>query len=305
MGQLKIGIPRSIHYFEFKDKWKNFFEYLGCKVVISPPTNKEILNDGIRLSTDEMCLSLKLYLGHINYLKDKCDYVVIPRIDKYDLENQTCTNFLALYDIVNNLFDINILNYNIDYDTNDSEEKGFYKMGRELGFNIIKIKKAYNYACNVSKKIDIEKCNHSLKNLKGKNTRILIVSHSYVIHDEYIGSPIVKILKKLGADIIYSDELSSNFTNELSSKLSSTLYWKYSRDQIGVIELIKNKIDGIIFLTSFPCGLDSLVNELVIRKINIPCINIVLDDLDALAGIETRLESFMDILEGYLWKEKN
>ena len=71
------------------------------------------------------------------------------------------------------------------------------------------------------------------------------------------------------------------------------------------IEYAKDKIDGIIFISSFPCGPDSLVNELVIRKIKIPCINIVLDDLDALAGIETRLESFMDILEGSLWKRKN
>ena len=303
MGQLKIGIPRSIHYYEFKDKWVSFFEYLGCKVIISPPTNKQIMDDGIKYSNDEMCLSLKMYLGHINYLKDKCDYIVIPRIDMYDIQNQTCTNFLALYDIVNNLFDVNILNYNID--CKQTEEKGFYKMGRQLGYNIFKIKKAYEHALKVSEKISNERYNNSLKKLKNKNIRILLVSHSYVIHDQYIGAPIVKILNNMGADVIYSDELANEFTNKLSDKLSNTLYWKYSRDNIGVIEMYKKKIDGIIFLTSFPCGLDSLVNELVIRKIKIPCINIVLDDLDALAGIETRLESFMDILEGSLWKRKN
>ena len=298
MGQLKIGIPRSIHYFEFKDKWKYFFESLGCKVIISPPTNKEILNNGIKYANDEMCLSLKLYLGHIDYLKDKCDYIIIPRIDRYDLYNQTCTNFLALYDIVNNLFNVNILNYNINYDVGETEEKGFYKMGRELGFSIFKIKKAYKNACILSEKIKLERNNHSMNYLTSKNIRILLVSHSYISHDEYFGTQVVRILKKLGVDVIYSDELSSIFTNELSSNLSNTLYWKYSRDQIGVIEMIKKKIDGVIFLTSFPFGLDSLVNELVIRKIKLPCIDIVIDDLDALAGIETRLESFIDILEG-------
>ncbi|MBQ9181265.1 MAG: hypothetical protein IJ134_01315 [Bacilli bacterium] len=298
MGQLKIGIPRSIHYFEFKDKWEAFFNYLGCKVVTSPPTNKEILQNGINYSNDEMCLSLKLYLGHVNYLKDKCDYIIVPRIDNYDINNQTCTNFLALYDIVNNIFDIKILNYNIDYENNETEKKGFYKMGRMLKFNYFKIKKAYDYACNIDNKVKHDRNKHSLKKLKGKNLRILIVSHSYIIHDQYLGVPIVKCLEKLGADVIYSDELATQFTNQLSSSLSNTLYWKYSRDQIGVIELVKKKIDGVIFLTSFPCGLDSLVNELVIRKIKLPCINIVIDDLDSLTGIETRLESFIDILEG-------
>ena len=38
-----------------------------------------------------MCLSLKNYIGHVAYLKDKCDYILIPRIDNYGIENQTCT----------------------------------------------------------------------------------------------------------------------------------------------------------------------------------------------------------------------
>ena len=42
--------------------------------------------------------------------------------------------------------------------------------------------------------------------------------------------------------------------------------------------------------------LDSLVNEVVIRKLDKKCLNIVVDDMDAFAGIETRLESFVDIL---------
>ena len=58
-----------------------------------------------------------------------------------------------------------------------------------------------------------------------------------------------------------------------------------------------DKIDGVVFLSSFPCGPDSLVNELVIRRINKPYINLIIDDLDSLTGIETRLESFIDILE--------
>ena len=110
---MTIGIPRSMFYYYFSDKWKYFFEHLNIKTIISPKTNREILDNGIKLSNDEMCLSLKSYIGHVNYLKDKCDFVLIPRIDNYGYENQTCTNFLAVYDIINNIFNINILDYNI------------------------------------------------------------------------------------------------------------------------------------------------------------------------------------------------
>ena len=56
------------------------------------------------------------------------------------------------------------------------------------------------------------------------------------------------------------------------------------------------KLVPIIFLSVFPCGLDSLVNEVVIRKVKCKCLNLVIDDMDGFAGIETRLESFVDIV---------
>ena len=55
-------------------------------------------------------------------------------------------------------------------------------------------------------------------------------------------------------------------------------------------------LKGIIFFSSFPCALDSLVNEYIIRKIDKPYLNIIIDNIDSLTGIETRIESFMDIV---------
>ena len=38
---------------------------------------------GKKYSIDESCLSSKIYLGHVASLKNKCDYILIPRIDNY------------------------------------------------------------------------------------------------------------------------------------------------------------------------------------------------------------------------------
>ena len=110
----KVGIPRSLFYYYYSNVWQDFLDYLKIPYVISPETNQDIINRGMKISNDEMCLSLKNYLGHIDYLKDKCDYILVPRISNFKKDNQTCTNFWAAYDIVKNLFDINILHYNID-----------------------------------------------------------------------------------------------------------------------------------------------------------------------------------------------
>ena len=297
MDKIKIGIPRALHFYYFNNLWINFFENIGLDVVISPPTNREIIDLGIKYSCDEMCLALKVYLGHIAYLKDKCDYILVPRIDKYDVNNQTCTNFLAIYDIVNNIFNVNLLNYNVDVKRKENDFVGLVEIANNLGISISEAIRAYNKALSEANNIKERDIIINRKKLDNTNIKILMVGHPYILYDQYFGIPIVKMLKKQNIEIIYSDKFDSKKSNELSSKISNTLYWKYNREELGAIELAKDKIDGVIFISSFPCGPDSLANELAMRKISKPYLNLIIDDIDSLTGIETRIESFIDILD--------
>ena len=101
------------------------------------------------------------------------------------------------------------------------------------------------------------------------------------------------MLEELKVEVIHSDLF---YSDKEYKKYADGLYWKYSKDVISSIVKCIDKIDGIIFLSSFPCGLDSLVNELVLRKLEKPYINIIIDDIESLGGIETRIESFIDII---------
>lgn len=296
MDKIKIGIPRALHYYYYGNLWKNFFENIDCEVVISPTTNREIINNGIKYANDEMCLALKIYLGHVAYLKDKCDYILVPRIDKYDVSNQTCTNFLAIYDIVNNLFNCKLLNYNIDVKRKETDFVGLVEIGKFLRVSTSNAIRGYNKALERTNIIKTKDIIINTKKLESNNTKILIVSHPYIMYDQYFGMPIIKMLKNAGIEIIYSDKFDTSKTNELAKNISNTLYWKFNREELGAIELVKNKIDGVIFMSSFPCGPDSLANELAMRRIKLPYLNIIIDDIDSLTGIETRIESFIDIL---------
>ena len=141
------------------------------------------------------------------------------------------------------------------------------------------------------------KIKKNIKALENDGLKVLLVSHSYNTYDAYIGKQITDYLEEMGVTIIYSDMFDDKETNKLAYKLSDTIYFKYSKDNIGSIKLVQDKIDGIIFLSAFPCGLDSLVNELVMRKINKPYLNLIMDESYSLTGIKTRIESFVDILE--------
>ena len=290
---MKIGIPRSFHYYYFKDLWITFFENLNIDVVISPETNKEIIDLGLKYSTDEMCLSLKNYIGHIAYLKDKCDYILIPRIDNYGINNQTCTNFLAIYDIISNLFNIKILNYNINLRNKETELNGFIHIGKILNINKSSVIKAYKSTKEEEERVKNLNIKNNIDKLKSKKLKILLIGHQYNIQDKLIGKPIINMLNDMDVQIINSSMFPKN---DEYKKYTKGLYWKYNKENMYGLKYI-DKINGIIFLSSFPCGPDSLVNELVMRKINIPYINLIIDDISFNGGIETRLESFIDIVK--------
>ena len=68
---------------------------------------------------------------------------------------------------------------------------------------------------------------------------------------------------------------------------------------IGSLYYYKHQIDGIIFISTYPCGIDSLVNNLAILKNSeIPILTLVIDENITDLSLETKLESFIDIING-------
>lgn len=299
-----IGIPRALLYYYDKDLWLEFIKYLGYTPIISDYSNKKILEDGTKIAPDEACLSLKLYLGHIINLQNKCDYILVPRLYSIRKNEQVCTNFNCLYDLVNNLFNIEILNYNIDLEEKENRLMAFLKLGETLGDSYIKSYKAYKYAekINLMKRRKQEQEQEEV--LKSSNLKILLAGHPYNLYDELIGKSITKYLKENNISIIYSNKIEHLKVDNECKKLSSDIHWTHSKEVIASVNYYKDKVDGIIIISSFPCGPDSLSNELISLKVkNIPVMTLIFEDLNSEVGVITRLESFIDILKNL--KEEN
>lgn len=290
-------------YYRYKVLWETFFKELGCDIITSEETNRKILKDGINFSIDESCLPAKIFMGHVYSLIGKCEHILIPRIVSYGNNNDVCVKFNAFYDIVRNTFEnVNILNYNINTQKGENELRGFIKMGKTLGKSYLDSLIAYKKAKKakeaqiISEKRKSETQEEALVN--SDKMKILIVSHPYNTYDRLIGYPIIQYIKKLGGLPIYADVVDKKQSLEKSKEVSLSLCWMFNKELIGAIKLLEDKIDGIILLTTFPCSPDSLVNELIIRKSKkVPTINIIVDELQGEAGVQTRIESFMDIIQ--------
>lgn len=300
---MKVGLPKAMITYEYPVLYTKFFELLGIEVVFSEDTNTKILNDGIKYSASETCLANKIYLGHVANLverkdKEKIDYIFIPRVAFFDKKETVCVKFYALYDICKNTFDAKFITLNVDYSCKETEFKAFVSLGIRLGFKFSKSVMAYVRAKKAQDEYNKKEYNTQVKKLLN-NKNILVVAHPYIEHDKYIGYPVIKYLKDNEYNVIYSDVNKGILkSSDEYKKLSKMLYWKYNKNLLNGIMEYSDKVKGIIFISTFPCGPDAMVNDLVIRKIkNKPILNLVIDEQDASAGLYTRLESFVDILE--------
>lgn len=294
-----VGIPRAMLFYRYNILWQAFFSGLGVNILISPETNKEILENGIKFSVDESCLPAKIFMGHVHFLLGKCDCILIPCIENYGANDKLCVKFNALSDIVKNTFKADILDYHVNIKEGLTEKKAFIKMGKSLGFSFFKTNKAYKNACIIYEKHlqeQNQKANELISQDNGKS-KILVVAHPYIMEDKFAGLLVTKLITDFGGEPVPAHLFDRSKSLIASQSLSRSLYWHHSKELIGALQLNLTNIDGIVFLTAFPCGPDSLVNELMMRKIkNIPKINIILDELQSQAGLETRIESFMDII---------
>lgn len=297
---MTIGIPKAFLYYRYRVLWETFFENLNIETVTSPNTNREILRRGMMYAIDEACLSSKIYLGHVDALIDKCDYIFVPRISNFGTREILCTKFYALYDIVANTFrdrNIKLLDYNIDARKSENEMSAFLSLGKALGKRKPYVFLSYMMAKQAEKMDHDEALRRQNLLFLQNGLKVLVVGHGYNVYDPLIGEPVMETLKSLDVTPIIADIADRKKARDLANQFSDTLPWIYNKELVGAILEYKDKVDGIILMSAFPCGPDSLVNEIIIRRVkDKPVLNLLLDNQEATGGIETRLESFVDIL---------
>ena len=300
---MKIGLPRAFLYHRYRYLWTEFFNLLGHETVVSPPTNKKILADGISASVDESCLPGKIFLGHVAHLTDKCDYILIPRIASYGKNEKTCVKFNALYDVTSNTFEANFLHYNVDVLRGKSERRGFISLGKFLGHSIKESADVYDSALQAFLNSRRAEAIKEVKKFLSPALKILLIGHAYNLHDACVGAPAVRLLTNSGATVIYADKLSGG--RVCDNLRMPGLYWTFHKELLSAVQTFKHKADGLMFLTAFPCGPDALVYELTRRNLcDIPACNLIMDEHSGESGLETRVESFLDIVKSRRLKVK-
>ena len=108
-------------------------------------------------------------------------------------------------------------------------------------------------------------------------------------------------LEKMDVGVFSAYQLTREQLSGGMVSLNTALYWANQYEMTGCAGhyFQDEKIDGIITLTAFGCGPDSLMIEDIRRKsklFNKPLLNLTIDEHTGEAGFITRIEAFCDML---------
>ena len=321
---MKIGIPRALPFYRYFTFWKKLLEELGAEIVLSTPTNKKIVEEGVQMGFGELCIPIKLYYGHVLQLIEnhpELDYLFVPRYVAEVKDAYFCPKFLSLPDVIKILpgvpkilhFEVNVKEFPVS--------NSVIALGKELGIEKSRALDAYEkakvyykeYQDYLRKGISV---NHALrlvernrpftipkKKSKG-DIKFLLLGHGYNVFDTYINLDFQKKLQDQGVEVITIENLPESFFKEpviVNKKLRN--YWKHEEEIMQAIRYFltkgRDEIDGVIFLISFACGPDSIIAELIMRDmkvVGIPFLDIIMDEHSGEAGLLTRIESFTEMI---------
>jgi predicted CoA-substrate-specific enzyme activase len=310
-----IGIPRALMiYYQQFPYWRTFFESLDFDVVLSDESNKTILNNGLEMMTAETCLPVELVHGHVlNLFEKKVDHVFLPFVvdnkptDGTKTSNANCPwiqshpfMIKAALKQNGNAPKLLVPTLHFRYENTFKKEitsfmkEAFGKSKRQVLQAIEKAGEAQsNFELAVYKRGKIV-----LGNLPKDKKCFVILGRPYNTGDSMQNLGLVE--KLIGIDIIPIPVDYLPLKDEDITQTYPNMYWPNGRKIIAASRIIGRMKDlSAIYLGNFRCGPDTFIQHYVKKEIqNKPYLHLEIDEHSADAGMITRIEAFLDSIDG-------
>ncbi len=319
---MKIGIPRALLFYYYYPLWKTFFEEMGCQVVVSKQTTKELIDKGIKHSVPEICVPIKIFNGHVlDLLEQGVDYVYVPRMMEIRKRECFCPKFMGLPDMVKYSLPgaaDKLLSSQIKSDSDDIAQPGnFLEIGAKLGKSDFLVREALKDAQRVwnryryimkqgytaAEALEILESKQSIEVRQHKGEiKIGLMGYVYDIYDEFVSMNIVDKLREMKVDVVTFEMYDERLLDAGLKHLRKKLFWTFSNKLLSAAYKFfeDDTVDGIIHVTAFGCGPDSLIGkvaELESIRCQKPFMTVRVDEHTGENHLLTRIEAFSDMLK--------
>ena len=317
-----IGINRSFYTNVYYPLYYNFFSKLGFKVIISENSAKA----GEESQLSSFCYPMQLAHGFFwDLLEKKPDYIFMPHIVQIETDGcascstpignkKTCVfnqgePFAMKSAFKDKIGNTEILIPLLDYSRGvDKEEKEFVKLAvKKLGCSESDAKKSFKESLEMFRKFqnEIKSIGKELLNDLEKNPNkigVVLFGRPYNAFTEKANMGIPRKFTSRGVEIIPYDALF--YENETFEPF---MHWAMGETILKAAQVV-NKHPQLFgtFITNFSCGPDSFLVELFREQMKgKPSLTLELDSHSADAGVNTRIEAFLDVVKFYRELQKS
>ncbi len=311
----KVGLNRSLTVSSLLPLYSKFFAELGYEVIL-PEEAKE---EGIQQQSAAFCHPVELSHGYIYDLLNnyETDYIFLPHVRGLLVENGAKESMLCpmaqaepyyLSAVWPELKEDKVFSPVLDFKHGyDQVESEFVEMGKKLGVSPSAAKKAYNDAVIAQddfNKALKEKGREVLDYLEENDDEKAVVlfgrPYNAFVSDANMGIP-HKFASR--GELILPYDMLPIEEREVSEKM----YWSMGQMIMKGADIVSEHPNLFgAYITNFSCGPDSfLLNYFRDENGSKPSLTLELDSHTADAGLNTRIEAFLDVVDSYRKLQKN
>ncbi|MDR2375473.1 MAG: acyl-CoA dehydratase activase [Treponema sp.] len=302
-----VGIPRAFSVHTLYPLYSWFFHELGIRTFLST----EVAHAGVARSESTYCFPAEIAHGAVQDCLDKgADYVLLPHFrDMPSYEEMVHANFCPItqslpYYIEKAFPDVDKetwLPLVVSFKFGDGKAlEPFTQTAARLGIGPDETEAAFEKALakqrayfDAVKRMGIEALEEARK---ADRPVIAVLGRPYNAFTQEANMGIPRKFTTRGYSIVPFDILP--FHDE---EIFPNMYWYYGQQDVKAAKLLK-KEDNIYltYVTNFSCAPDSFILHYIKWTMGQkPFLVLELDSHSADAGVDTRVEAFLDIIDGY------
>lgn len=308
-----IGIPRGFSVYSLYPLYSWFFHALGIRTVLSDAVDR----DGVARAESSYCFPAEIAHGAVqNVLNKGVDYVFVPHVrDLHSYESTVHANFCPItqglpYYIRRAFPEVapeRFLYLVVSFKHGNAKARSFFhSLGTMLNIPRAEVDSAFNRA--LEKQRAYESAARQLGERALAQARvadlpvIALLGRPYNAFTPEANMGIPRKFTSRGYTVIPFDILP--FEDE---EIFPNMYWYYGQQDMKASALLAREPNVYVtFITNFSCAPDSFILHYIKWQMGVkPFLVLELDAHSADAGVDTRIEAFLDIIHGYTIRKED
>lgn len=309
---MKVGLLNCLLHYPLGPFWETFFRELGFEVVVSPALSRDDFDRTRQRFAGDICLPVESVAGHMEWLKGRVDFVFVPKLLDRRGDLYICPVCAGLPSVLRHVF------------ADGPEMRSFpltpfSEPGREalralapLGLSRAAVRRAHavareRYAAMESAWL-AQRPRRDPAAAGTAPRMILVLGMPYVLGDPLTNGNLVDLLRRRGCETVLPLNLVPRSMVRRVHVAGYPLYWSFAGMSIHALERALKEVrpDGVLYLSSFACGVDSVVVPIVQavcrRCEDLPCLVVTVDEHASAAHVEVRAEAFLDCVDAGIRK---